>query len=86
MQWTNRGKVRRWKREADKKDRLAEWHRWFAWYPVKVGMDWTTGADIKVWLATVMRRRVYCDGFFTAKGTYVASVVYDEHELNREEY
>ena len=29
---------------------LAEWHKWFAWYPVK--LDDTT----KVWLCTVQRK------------------------------
>lgn len=30
------------------------WHRWFAWYPVQVGLQW-------VWLEMVWRRGRYTD-------------------------
>jgi hypothetical protein len=34
---------------ADDKDRREEWHRWFAWYPVRIGNQ-------RVWLETVERK------------------------------
>lgn len=45
----------RWqvKREAD--DPLCRWHKWFAWYPVQIGVHWC-------WLEYVHRKLTweYC--------------------------
>jgi hypothetical protein len=35
-----------------KEERVAEWHRWFAWYPVEVDGKW-------VWLETLCRRGTF---------------------------
>ncbi len=45
MKWT-RGQFRK-----SRRDRKAEWHYWFAWYPVTI-----TGTGLRVWLETVDRR------------------------------
>lgn len=39
----------------DRKDHLTKWHKWFAWYPVKIG-------KYCYWLEFVERKaRLYCD-------------------------
>ena len=50
----------RWKaREtfAQKVDRLFEWHFWFAWKPVPIGIK--DGWHIMVWLEYVERQGIY---------------------------
>lgn len=41
---------------------LRRWHKWFAWYPVKVKSKLSTKTSI-VWLKTVKRRCLYCTGW-----------------------
>lgn len=38
--------------------RLAKWHKWFAWYPVKIGVVAINGRirNVKYWLCYVERR------------------------------
>lgn len=36
-------------------DKYCFWHKWFAWYPVKI-VHPTTGVTHKVWLETVGRK------------------------------
>jgi hypothetical protein len=86
MKWTDNSKVRRATCRSDRRERLSAWHKWFAWYPVKVGTEWQTGADMKVWLVTVMRKRVYRDSYFTDDGHLIHSFTYDKYQMNREEY
>lgn len=49
MQWVSR------------RDRLREWHQWFAWRPVRVVSHWKAeeSAPRMAWLETLWRRRVY---------------------------
>jgi|WetSurMetagenome_2_1015567.scaffolds.fasta_scaffold1619890_1 hypothetical protein len=44
------------RRRMAKLDKKAEWHRWFAWYPVTVGS--VKKHKIKVWLDYVERSGV----------------------------
>lgn len=44
--------------------RLEKWHRWFAWYPVRVAEH-----DYR-WLEIVERRKEYYDGFSLDCFTY----------------
>jgi hypothetical protein len=46
MQWRNIG-MKRWLARQ-------QWHRWFAWYPVRIGED-------TVWLETVEKRIPFCN-------------------------
>jgi hypothetical protein len=39
-----------------KVERMGEWHRWFAWHPVRVG-------ERMHWLEFVLRRGGYMPGF-----------------------
>jgi len=43
-----------------KKDRLSEWHIWFAWYPVTVGFT-DNGHWIKIWRENILRKGSYLD-------------------------
>ena len=59
MKWINTTKSRSDKREHAEIERLAKWHRKFAWWPVTVGRDTTTWAPVKIWLKFVERKRTY---------------------------
>lgn len=39
----------------------SEWHKWFAWYPIR------TIDDEKVWLEIVYRRKIYSYSFASRK-------------------
>jgi hypothetical protein len=39
----------------------AEWHKWFAWYPVVIRIE--EGHKIKAWLQYVERKGIYCYGW-----------------------
>lgn len=49
----------RWKSESSSvwKNRIQEWHRWFAWHPIRIGEE-------KLWLCFVYRRAesIFCYG------------------------
>ena len=49
MRWTNK----------DKKDKTG-WHEWFAWYPVKAIAN---GAETRIWLKKILRRRKWTAKF-----------------------
>lgn len=49
MKWVN-GET-----DEHKRERLAKWHKWFAWYPVPVAIN-EEGRRIKVWLEYVERQ------------------------------
>jgi len=40
-----------------KHERCSEWHRWFAWHPVRIGEE--NGHWIKAWLEWVGRKGYY---------------------------
>lgn len=48
-----------------KPDPKAEWHKWFAWYPVMAEVFGLPGASVghyeAIWLETILRR-IVCDG------------------------
>ncbi|MGB4188501.1 MAG: hypothetical protein WBJ58_00880 [Syntrophales bacterium] len=48
MKWVN-GET-----DEHKRERLAQWHRWFAWYPVTLKIE--DGHRIKIWLEWVERK------------------------------
>ncbi len=41
-----------------KRHRLEHWHKWFAWFPVMVGIT-PEGRKVKVWLEMVERKGIY---------------------------
>lgn len=45
----------------------ADWHRWFAWRPVRVW--WRDSGDAVVWLETIERRRFYNTMHYRSVGT-----------------
>lgn len=49
-------------------DRIANWHHWFAWYPVQVEQQ-------RVWLETVERSGAYVCVIGHAAGSYIKMVV-----------
>jgi len=54
-----------------------KWHRWFAWYPIKIGIT-NDGHHIKLWLEYVERK-----GYHTSDwdGGYT---IYSYREINDE--
>jgi hypothetical protein len=45
-----------------------QWHKWFAWYPVRVPTKGKMSGMTKVWLETIERKGEYhhgmCDGWW----------------------
>jgi hypothetical protein len=60
-------------REEIKAERLAAWHKWFAWYPIRLSAD---KHEIR-WMETVYRRgkQRYCDGDSYYSWTYADNVM-----------
>jgi len=49
-----------------KRGRLQKWHKWFAYLPVKIGVD-ENGKDVCVWLQTIGRKGTHDSSYFREK-------------------
>jgi hypothetical protein len=47
-------------------ERKEQWHRWFAWYPVVVGVT-NEKRQTKVWLQYVMRKGIHWKNYTLSK-------------------
>ena len=54
VEWRS-GRKRRWREKVEKKERQKQWHRYFAWRPVR------TENERWVWWKRVWRRRYFCE-------------------------
>jgi len=75
MKWNHKTTAEKWDAKVEKQ---CKWHKWFAWYPVKVLMS--DGSTKRVWLETIGRKKEISSysGDFGAEETYIGNAVYCE--------
>ena len=79
MKWTDYRLFNEDTKRGIKEKLMSQWHRKFAWWPVKVGQDARTGSPIKVWLQIVEHKRTYIKTRIDNTGEVRVGFSYDRY-------